>query len=395
MSGHQLFAASRAQQGAGPVSKEYIDEDGRSQLGVAARIAPLGWTVIVEQPTREAYANATELQKQLVVAISIALLVMILVGLSLRPDAHQPDPHAASARRTRVAAGQLDARVDIRSRDEFGDLGDAFNTMADRLVQLQEDVKRQERQAMFGRVAAGLVHDLSHPIQNIGNSTRLLLRDDLDAESRGVFQQTIERELQTLKRFMDDLRHVVKPKPIERFPLDVNGSVAEIVESMRAEGERHGVTVDGQLRGPARWSSRATGSRSAASTATSSRMRFRRPSPAAASRSPRRRAGDLVEISVSDTGSGIPAERIAAIFDDFVTTKRRGLGLGLAISKRIVEQLNGTIVVESEVGRGTAFTLRFPGARRPLGRSGCKLKLERPVSVRLRPGWRMRCSAHS
>ena len=63
---------------------------------------------------------------------------------------------------------------------------------------------------------------------------------------------------------------------------------------------------------------------------------------------------------MTDTGSGIPAERIAAIFDDFVTTKRRGLGLGLAISKRIVEQLNGTIVVDSEIGRGTAFTLRFP-----------------------------------
>jgi signal transduction histidine kinase len=72
------------------------------------------------------------------------------------------------------------------------------------------------------------------------------------------------------------------------------------------------------------------------------------------------RAGDRVEVTVTDTGSGIPAERLSAIFDDFVTTKRRGLGLGLAISKRIVEQLDGTIVVESEVGRGTAFTLRFP-----------------------------------
>ncbi len=69
---------------------------------------------------------------------------------------------------------------------------------------------------------------------------------------------------------------------------------------------------------------------------------------------------DQAEIRVSDTGSGIPKDRLAAIFDEFVTTKRRGLGLGLAITKRIVEQLDGTIVVESEVGRGTAFTLRFP-----------------------------------
>jgi signal transduction histidine kinase len=116
--------------------------------------------------------------------------------------------------------------------------------MADRLVTLQEEVKRQERQAMFGRVAAGLVHDLSHPIQNIGNSTRLLMRDDLDPESRGQFRLTIERELQTLKRFMDDLRNVVKPKPIERFAMDINGSVAEIAESMRAEGDRNGVTLE-------------------------------------------------------------------------------------------------------------------------------------------------------
>ena len=72
------------------------------------------------------------------------------------------------------------------------------------------------------------------------------------------------------------------------------------------------------------------------------------------------RTGDHVEVRVSDTGSGIPPDRLAAIFEDFVTTKSRGLGLGLAISKRIVEQLDGTIAVESEVGRGTSFTLQFP-----------------------------------
>ena len=73
-----------------------------------------------------------------------------------------------------------------------------------------------------------------------------------------------------------------------------------------------------------------------------------------------RRVDNQVEKSVTDTGSGIAPERLSQIFEDFVTTKRRGLGLGLAISKRIVEQLDGTITVESELGRGTAFTLRFP-----------------------------------
>jgi two-component system sensor histidine kinase AtoS len=258
-----------------------------------------------------------------------------------------------------VAAGQLDARVDVRRADELGDLGDAFNTMADRLAKLQEEVKRQERQAMFGRVAAGLVHDLSHPIQNIGNSTRLILREDLDAESREMFRRTIERELATLKRFMDDLRHVVKPKPIERFAMDINGSVAEIVESMRGEGDRNGITVDAQYaEGPLV----IEGDRFALGRVYRNLITnaIQATEPGGRVTIATSRVGDRVEVTVADTGSGIPAERLSAIFDDFVTTKRRGLGLGLAISKRIVEQLNGTIAVESEVGRGTAFTLRFP-----------------------------------
>jgi len=258
-----------------------------------------------------------------------------------------------------VAAGHLETRVDIRTGDEFAELGDAFNTMADRLVELQENVKRQERQAMFGRIAAGLVHDLSHPIQNIGNSARLIARDDVDLESREMFRHTVDRELMTIKRFLDDLRNIAKPRPIERFSMDVNGSLAEIVDSMRPEGERQNIAIETRYApGPLVISGdrfalgrvyrnlitnaiQATAAGGSVTIATA-------------------RLGDHVEISVTDTGSGIPAERLGAIFDDFVTTKRRGLGLGLAISKRIVEQLDGTISVASEVGHGTAFTLRFP-----------------------------------
>jgi signal transduction histidine kinase len=69
---------------------------------------------------------------------------------------------------------------------------------------------------------------------------------------------------------------------------------------------------------------------------------------------------DRVQVRVYDTGCGIPADRLNAIFEDFVTTKRRGLGLGLAISRKIVEQLGGTITVASEVGKGTTFVLEFP-----------------------------------
>ena len=178
-------------------------------------------------------------------------------------------------------------------------------------------------------------------------------------EARETFRRTVDRELVALRRFLDDLRHLVRPKPVERFAMDVNGSVAEIVDPMRAEGERQGIAIEAHYaserlvingdrfalgrvyRNLITNAIQATAQGGSVTIATA-------------------RAGDRVEITVTDTGSGIPPERLSAIFDDFVTTKRRGLGLGLAISKRIVEQLDGTITVASEVGRGTTFTLRFP-----------------------------------
>jgi len=361
MSGHPLMAALRAGPApSGPVASEYTGDNGETQLGVAAGMPPLGWTLIVEQPTREAYASAAVLRRQLLVTISIALLAMISIGYLFGRQFIRPILTLKRGTQS-LAAGQLDARVDIRTGDEFADLGHAFNTMGDRLIQLTENLKRQERQAMFGRIAAGLVHDLSHPIQNIGNSTRLLLRDDVDPESREIFRRTIERELGTLKHFMEELRNIVKPKPIERFAMDVNTSVVEIMESMRVEGDRAGVALETHYaEGPLviEGDRFALGRvyRNLITNAIQATAHGGRVTVSTA------RIDDHVAITVEDTGSGIPADRLSSIFEEFVTTKRRGLGLGLAISKRIVEQLDGTIAVESEVGRGTTFTMRFPAS---------------------------------
>jgi signal transduction histidine kinase len=354
---HPLMREIGQSANAAPVSSEYRSDDGTNELGVATRIPTLGWTVMVEQPTAEAYANAAVLRRQLGIGISLALLLMVSVGYFSGKAFITPILTLKRATQT-VASGQLDARVDIDTGDEFADLGDAFNTMANRLIELQENVKRQERQAMFGRVAAGLVHDLSHPIQNLGNSMRLLVREDLDAESRVSMRGTIERELETLKRFMDDLRNVVKPRPIERFPLDVNTSVTEIVDPLRAEGERVSVLVE------AAYASEPLvidGDRFALGRVLRNLITnaIQATQPGGRVLVKTSRAGDQIEIVVSDTGSGIAPERLPAIFEDFVTTKRRGLGLGLAITKRIIEQLGGTIAVQSELGRGTTFTVRF------------------------------------
>jgi signal transduction histidine kinase len=357
MADHPLVRAVRAATGPGPVSNEYT-EGGVRKLGVATIIAPLGWTVIVEQPTDEAYASATQLQHQLYIVISVVLLLMISVGFVFGRSFITPILVLQRATQA-VAAGKLDTRVDIRSGDEFAVLGEAFNTMANRLIELQEGIKRQEREATMGRIASGIVHDVAHPIHNLGNNSRLLLRPELDHETRLSVRATIEREIEALKRFMDDLRQVAKPRPVERFLLDVNRSIIEMIDGMRADGERVGVEVHARyapeplfIEGDPFALTRVY--RNLITNAIQATAPGGRVTVATA------RAAGQVEISIADTGSGIPPDRLQDVFDAFVTTKRQGLGLGLAISKRIVEQLDGSIDVTSELGRGTVFTLRFP-----------------------------------
>jgi signal transduction histidine kinase len=343
----------------------YRDRDNREKLAAVARVPDINWTVIVEQPTDEAYAIASSFQQQLVAAIALALLGTILLGW-VWARSFITRIFALTAATRALAEGRMDQRVAIGGRDEIHQLGDSFNSMADRLVELQEDVRKQERQAMFGRIAAGLVHDLSHPIQNIGNSCKLIVKMFDDHEYRETFKRTVEREMVMIKRVLDDLRNIARPIPLERFPVEIQRSVSEVVDSMQPHAETAGVTlqletsaepafIEGDVFALGRVyrnlilnAIQATAPGGLITVGTETRA-------------------DRVFVRVQDTGCGIPADRLAAVFEDFVTTKRRGLGLGLAISRKIVDQLGGQITVTSEVGKGTTFVLEFPRTRaRPM-----------------------------
>tara|TARA_B100000315_G_C14278962_1_gene452169 strand:- start:201 stop:437 length:237 start_codon:yes stop_codon:yes gene_type:complete len=70
--------------------------------------------------------------------------------------------------------------------------------------------------------------------------------------------------------------------------------------------------------------------------------------------------GDLVGVEFKDTGTGISKENIQKIYEPLFATKAKGIGLGLSLVKSIVDKHNGSILVESEIGKGSTFTLRFP-----------------------------------
>ncbi len=337
---------------------KFYNSRGEELLAVGAAIDNPRWTVIVEQPTDDAFRLSQQLKVQLFAAISLALLGTVILGWVWGRSFIQRI--FALTRVTRaIADGRMDERVALSGQDEIRQLGDAFNSMADRLVELQEEIRKQERQAMFGRIAAGLVHDLSHPIQNIGNSCKLIQKMFEDAEYRETFKRTVERELVIIKRVLDDLRNIARPIPLERFPVDLNRTVADAAEAMEQHAETAGLTLRTELSPETIY---IEGDVFALGRVYRNLIlnAIQATAPGGLIVAASEAHGDRVQVRIYDTGCGIPPERLGQIFEDFVTTKRRGLGLGLAISKKIVEQLGGTISVASEVGKGTTFVLEFP-----------------------------------
>ena len=341
----------------GPPRLHTLRSPGGDLVAVGAKIQNPPWTVIIEQPRTEALAVALRLERQLTAAISIALLATVVAG-SWWGRSFIRRIFALTTATEALAAGRMDARVTLTGTDEIAQLGTRFNAMANRLVELQEEIRKQERQAMFGRIAAGLVHDLSHPIQNIGNSCKLIQRIFNDAEYRATFAQTVDRELSTVKRLLEDLRNMARPIPLEKAPVDLNAALMIAIETMAPHAETAGLTLRAELSPEPTFieadlfaigrvhrnlilnaiQATAPGGMVVVSSAVTAQR---------------------VTVSVRDTGTGIAPDRLQAIFEDFMTTKRRGLGLGLAISRKIVEQLGGRISVTSEVGKGTTFVLDF------------------------------------
>ena len=270
-----------------------------------------------------------------------------------------------------VTGGDLNAKVEINTNDELEDLADSFNAMAQALKKRDEQLKEfatqrimaSERLALIGQLSANVAHELNNPLTGIVTYSHLILEeiecDDPQRTSiekivgqatrcrdiiRGLLDFSRQRkpnktlsnintvmeqclsfvENQALflnikinKNFQEDLPMiVVDPSQIERVIMNM---IINAAEAMDGSGELILATRSGPY-------------------------------------------SEHIELEFRDTGQGISSENLEKIFDPFFTTKDvgHGTGLGLAISYGVVKAHNGTVSVESEVGKGTAFIVRLP-----------------------------------
>ncbi len=338
--------------------------DGRNTLLVAAASLPkpFSWVVVMEQPTAEAFALARNLTLILTGLVAVFAAAMCMLGFfGARWQIINPVLGLIGGTR-RIAGGDLDCRVAISSSDELGELATSFNKMAGELSLMQENIRKQERMAFFGRIASGLAHDLRHPIRSIENASRLMDQKYADAEFRATFRRVVDREFSKVNVFLDNLKTLSHDIPYHPIELGLHPLLDEVVETFSMDAQKQGVEIRKQYASDEIkiYADKFSMTR-ALSNLVNNAIQAMGSGGSLSIRTSTEQAGDArsVVVSIADTGCGIPPDRIETIFSDFVTTKRHGLGLGLALVKRIVDQHGAEIKVSSEVGRGTTFEIRL------------------------------------
>jgi signal transduction histidine kinase len=231
----------------------------------------------------------------------------------------------------------------------------------DSLESINTQLQVSERLAALGRITAGVAHEVKNPL----NSMRLWLEnlkeslppetDDSAKQAVNVLDAEIDRLDAVVKRFLDFSR----PMDVRLEPTQLSGLLQEVLEVAGPQLERANVQVAQLLPidVPEVFGDRALLKQAILNLVLNAVDAMPNGGQLQLTLS---RRGDMAEITVADTGKGIPVEHRQKVFQLFFTTRPGGSGIGLASTFRIVQLHNGSIDFTSEVGRGTTFRIELP-----------------------------------
>ena len=367
-------------------------------IGAFVPAAPYPLGVVVEKTLAAALLPVSRIGAATLLWVAVSAVVGIFVARFLAQRLAGRVAELADGSR-QIAAGNLGVTLAVRSRDELGELAVAFNTMTvsldaarreileqkdeisdwnhslekrvtektEELRQAQELLLRSRSLTALGGLGSGVAHEINNPLAGILGLAQLLLADLPGMHPARPMVKDIEQQAQRIRSIVSNLLRFAQRQAGEGLaPVDVRRIVTDAVELCGpAMLEEKGIAVACKVPPAAvlvRGSSpqlqeafmqliqNAAKAMPQGGTLT---IELDRPDPA------------LVRVAIADTGRGIRPQDLDRVFDPFFTTKDdwSGVGLGLSLVHKIIEEHGGTIRVESEIGRGTRFAMTFPADR--------------------------------
>ncbi len=237
----------------------------------------------------------------------------------------------------------------------------------ERLKAATERLLAQERLAAVGRFATGMAHEIKNPLAAIKTFVQYLPEKYANREFRDKFFRIVKSEIDRINGIVNDLSSFAKPSPLQLQPVHVGQLTRETLALLSDQCLKQGVDVSTSFKengfsihaDPQQLKQVLLNILLNSLEAMGQGGRLRVSTHA---------SGSYLMLRVADTGSGIPKECQATIWDPFFTTKETGMGLGLAVVQSVVERHGGHVTLASEPGKGTTIQISLPLSRQPSSR---------------------------
>lgn len=256
-----------------------------------------------------------------------------------------------------IGQGNFNFRVDLKGKDELSNLGNSFNNMASELAENQRKIIELEKMNTWQQLARRLAHEIKNPLTPIQLMTQQI-RDSYNGEDKHYRTmllescQIIEQEVESLKVLVQefsDFARLPKINPTQNNICELIQSVSKLYQSAEIQTKLpvDEINLEFDYDYIKRVLINLVDNALAANNSND---------PITLELVPKI---EQVKLIVSDKGEGIAKENLQKIFEPYYSTKKSGVGLGLSIVKKIIEEHNGEITVESELGKGTRFVISF------------------------------------
>lgn len=306
-------------------------------------------------------------------------LFAVLIGLALTSALarHLLKPiRALDAAAIQIAQGNYETRVQVSGRDELGRLGQTFNAMCASIRSAREETIRQERLSTIGRLATSIVHDLRNPLAAIYGGAEMLANGDLSSQHIRRLATNIHLSSRRVEDLLRDLSDVTRGRTHSAEPCRLHEVVSSACQTLAADAELHNVRMKNEI--PAGIELSLQRSRMERVFENLLANAIEAMPQGGVVRVDSETKKDHVLIAVEDNGPGLSPDLTERLFEPFVTEgKRKGMGLGLALSRQTVRDHGGDLYVEAKAGHGARFMVRLPLVI-PNGHLNGASQLERP-----------------
>jgi signal transduction histidine kinase len=347
----------------------FVGEDRIGPVPYTIAAAPVhagGRKVILTVPLatrqRDIDREIDELDRGVHLAALLFVLLGAAIGLSMAERIADPIRRLTRATR-RIARGDFDAQIAVRSSDELRRLVDAFNSMAAELKAQRTQLERTHRLEAWAEMARQVAHEIKNPLTPIQLSAEHLRRVHADrGEPLGdVLESCVSAilgQVRLLRQISAEFSSFASAPNAKPAPVDVPELVADVVDPYRT-GLAGRIEIVNRVAGPLPrvFVDRTLVARSLANIVENALHAM----PGSGSLTIDASAdAEFVTLRVQDTGVGMDDDALARVFEPYFSTKTTGTGLGLPIARRNIELNGGTIDVESGKGRGTIVVVRLP-----------------------------------